>query len=164
MNLKQWILLFLVATLSVAVAIRYWSGDERAIRKQIGLVEALGSKAGDEKSIESLLRARQLAALFTDPSTLQVDAVDFSGAYSRKQIQDRIVMTRGFYTRATVVVHDLNITLTDKENAAIRCTLRVKGEGKNRPVADVQEMEAAMRKIQGDWLFSRLTLVEVLEQ
>lgn len=73
-------------------------------------------------------------------------------------------MVRGSYSQATVSIHDLNIIIAEKERATIRCTLRVKGEGKSQPVADVQELSAEMRKVQGDWLLASVTLVEVLER
>ncbi|MDD2467618.1 MAG: nuclear transport factor 2 family protein [Desulfobulbus sp.] len=164
MNLKKMILLTLIAAVASLVAIRYWPSDERAIRKQVAQIENLGSKARDEKPIESLLRARQLAALFSDPCTLQVETADFTGEYPRKQIQDRIVMARGLYTTTTVSVHDLSINIPNKETARVRCTLRVKGQGESRPVADVHELEAELHKVKGDWLFTQLTLVEVLER
>lgn len=164
MNLKKLMLAALVVIMAAIVAVRFWPGDERAIRKQIAVIETLGSKEGDEKSIESLLRARQLANLFTDPCALQVESADFRGEYPRKQIQDRIIMVRGYYTQATVSVHDLNITILEKERATLRCTLRVRGQGKTRPVADVQELAAELRKVEGDWLFASVTLVEVLER
>jgi len=163
-NLKKLLLAAMAAVMAVMVGLRYWPGDERAIRKQIAKIEALGSKTGDEKPIDSLLRARQLSALFHDPSTLQVESADFSGEYSRKQIQDRIIMVRSFYSKATVSIHDLNINLLDNDQATVLCTLRVKGEGNARPVADVQELEAGLRKIEGNWLFNKVTLVEVLER
>jgi len=163
-NLKKLILTAMVAVMVVMVGLRYWSSDERAIRKQVAKIESLGSKTRDEKPIDALIRARQLAALFHDPCSLQVESADFSGAYSRKQIQDRIVMARGFYTEAAVSVHDLSIHRIDNGQATLRCTLRVKGQGNNSAVADVQEVEADMRKVEGDWLFTQLTLVEVLER
>ena len=36
--------------------------------------------------------------------------------------------------------------------------------GKGQPVADVQELRAELRKIEGDWLLTHVTLIEVLER
>lgn len=165
-NLKNLILAVCLATVAVVAAVRFWPSDERAIRQQVAKIEALGSKASDEKTVESLLRARQLAELFADPSALQVEHANFTGQYPRKQIQERILLARGFYTSAIVSVHDLtiNIPTTDPKTATIHCTLRVKGEGKSQPVADVQELSAELHKINGDWLLASVTLVEVLER
>lgn len=165
-NVKTLVLTILVMIVATAAAWRFWPGDERAIRQQIAKIETFGSKASDEKPVESLLRARQLAELFADPSTLEVQTGNFTGQYPRKQIQERIVLARGFYISATVSVHDLAIDIhsSDPKTATIHCTLRVKGEGKSQPVADVQELSAQLRKVEGDWLFAAVTLVEVLER
>ena len=165
-NAKTLILAVLVVVVATVVALRFWPSDERAIRQQIAKIETLGSKARDEKPVESLLRARQLAELFADPSTLQVEHANFTGQYPRKQIQERIVLARGFYTSAKVSVHDLaiDIATTNPKSATIHCTLRVKGEGNAQPMADVQELSAELRKLNGDWLLTAVTLVEVLER
>lgn len=163
-NLKTMGIAALVMAVAIVMAVRYWPNDERAIRKQLALIETLGSKEADEKPIDSLLHARQLAELFNDPCIIQVESVDFQGQFPRKQIQDMIVMVRGHYTQATVSVHDLRITLPKKQSATLHCTMRVKGEGAARPVADVQELAAELRKVEDDWLFTSVTLVEVLER
>nr|WP_321468907.1 hypothetical protein [uncultured Desulfobulbus sp.] len=161
-NLNKLILLAAVTAVAVLVGLRFWQSDERAIGKQVAKIEALASKAREEKTLDSLLRARQLAAHFTDPCVLQVEAADISGDYSRKQLQDRIAMTRGFYTEAAVSVRDLDITLVDDTHATVLGTLLVKGEGNSQPVADLQGVEAEMDKIEGDWLVRKLTLMEVV--
>lgn len=164
-NLKTLVLTILVGV-AVVIAWHYWPSDERAIRKQLARIETLGSKEVAEKPLDSLLRARQLAELFTDPCTLQVETGDFSGQYPRKRIQERIALARGFYTRATVSLHDLAIDIpeTTPPTATVRCTLRVKGDGTSQQVADVQEVRAEMRKLKGEWLFAAVTLVEVLQR
>lgn len=165
-NLKTLVLAALVVVVATVAALRLWPSDERAIRQQIAKIETLGSKARDEKPVESLLRARQLAELFADPSSLEVESANFTGQYPRKQIQERIALARGSYTSATVSVHDLtlDISTTDPQTATLRCTLRVKGEGNSQPMADVQELSAELRKVEGDWLLAAVTLVEVLER
>lgn len=167
MNRKILVLALLVVAVAAVVAVRYWPNDERAIRKRIAHIETLGSKEASEKPVDSLVRARALATLFSDPCILKVESTDFNGAYSRKEIQDRIALVRGAYTSATVSVHDLAIEITDKKSATLRCTLRIKGASNastNSPVADVQELEAGLQKSEGDWFFSTVTVVEVLER
>lgn len=143
---------------------RFWPGDERAIRKQLALIEQAGSKKLTEQPIQSLVNARQLAALFHDPCQLEVETVDSAGEYSRKQIMDHITLVRASYTRASVSLHDVVVDIPQDATAVVRCTIRVQGEGTGLAVADVQELRADLRKIEGDWLFTGVRLVEVLER
>ena len=164
MNVKTVVLALVLAVLAGVLVIRFWPSDERAIRKQLTLIEETGSKAAAEQPLESLLRAKQLAGLFHDPCELIVETVKYQGEYSRKEIMDRINLVRNTYRTVRVALHDVVIEIGKEGTAVVRCTIRLSGEGKGQPVADVQELRAELRKIEGDWLFTSLTLVEVLER
>jgi len=142
----------------------FWPSDDRAIRKQLALIEEAGSKAAAEQPIEALFKARQIAELFADPCLLTMEAVRFAGSYPRKQIQDRIVMVRAFYAQARVSLHDVSIEIAETNTAAVRGTLRLRGEVKGEAIADVHEIRAEMKKIGDTWLFTSVTIVEVLER
>ena len=163
-NVKTLVLVILVAILAGYLAIRFWPGDERAIRKQLALIEEAGSKAAAEQPKEALFKARQIADLFADPCLLTMEAVRFAGSYPRKQIQDRIVMVRAFYAQARVSLHDVSIEVAETNTAAVRGTLRLRGEVKDEAIADVHEIRAEMKKISDTWLFTSVTIVEVLER
>jgi hypothetical protein len=157
-------LVILIAILAGYLAIRFWPGDERAIRKQLALIEEAGSKAAAEQPIEALFKAKQIADLFADPCLLTVETVHYAGSYPRKQIQDRIVMVRAFHTQASVALHDITIDITETSTAVVRGTIRLRGEVKGEAIADVHELRAEMEKMDGRWLFTSVTIVEVLER
>ncbi|ADW18281.1 hypothetical protein Despr_2134 [Desulfobulbus propionicus DSM 2032] len=163
-NKKTIVLGLLLVVAAVVLVVRLWPSDERAIRKQLALIEEAGSKEASEQPLESLLKAKQLAALFHDPCELIVEAVTYHGLYSRKEIMDRINLVRANYRTARVSLHDVTIAIPGDNNAVVNCTIRLSGEGKGQPVADVQELRAELRKIEGDWLLTHVTLIEVLER
>jgi hypothetical protein len=43
-------------------------------------------------------------------------------------------------------------------------TIRLRGQGRGEAIADVQELRAEMGKIDGQWLFTAVELIEVLER
>jgi len=153
-----------VAFVAAVAAYRFWPGDERAIRGQLALVEEMGSKDEAEQPMDGLVRAAQLAALFDDPCQLTVESTRHAGSFSRKQIQDRIVLVRTSFARVRVSLHDIVIDRIDNGTAALHGTLRLSGQGTGDPVADVQEVRVEMARIDGQWLFTAVTLVEVLER
>ncbi|MBM9614534.1 hypothetical protein JWJ90_09550 [Desulfobulbus rhabdoformis] len=164
MNSKKLILVGIVAVILIILGFTLWPGDKRAIRKQVARMEELASKAPDEKAIDSLFRARNMAKLFHDPCTLEIEYADFVGEYSRKNIQDRIVLARNSFSQVKVSTHDLDISLLGNKQASLLCTLRITGKGAGSQVGDVQELEANLKKMDGDWLFTKLAMVEVLER
>ena len=154
----------LVAVAVIVLVVRFWPSEERAIRARLAMIEKIGSKAGAEQPLESLSKARQIAGLFNDPCQLVIESVNHAGSYSRRQIQERIVMVRAAYVTATVSFHDLNIVLAGSDTATVSGTIRVRGQGMSGPVADVRELRAEMAKIDDQWLMTGVTLVEILER
>lgn len=163
-NVKTLVLILSITILAGYLAFRFWSSDDRAIRKQLAVIEEAGSKEPAEQSIEALFKARQIAALFSDPCWLTVASANHGGEYPRKQIQDRMLMVRGFYTQAKVSLHDITIDLSPEKTAVVRGTIRLRGEGAGEKVADVHELRAEMRPIDGKWLLTAVEIVEVLER
>ena len=163
-NVKTLGVAALVAVAVIVLAIRFWPSEERAIRARLAVIEKTGSKAGAEQPLESLSKARQIAGLFGNPCQLVIESANHAVSYSRQQIQERIVMVRAAYVTATVSLHDLAVVLTGKDTATVSGTIRVRGQGSSGPVADVRELQAGMAKIDGHWLLTEVTLVEVLER
>ena len=157
------ILLFVVLAVGFAL-FRWLPGEEKAIRKQLAVFEQTASKKSDEQAVESLLKARRIAGLFNDPCQFSVDAADFTGTFSRQQIMDRINLVRAAYGSVTIKLYDIAIDFPEENRAAVRLTLRLSGQSREYAVADVQEVSATLEKIEGDWLFTTVRIVEVLSR
>ncbi len=158
------VVVVLIVLVAAVCTFRFWPSDERAIRKQLAVIEESGFKEPTEKSIEALFKAKQIAELFSDPCRLTVTSANHVGEYPRKQIQDRILMVRASYTQASVALHDMTIDISETNTAVVRCTIRLRGEGRGEAIADVHELRAEMGKIDGKWLLTAVEIVEVLER
>jgi hypothetical protein len=158
------VVVVLIVLVAAVCTFRFWPSDERAIRKQLAVIEESGSKEPAEKSIEALFKAKQIAEIFSDPCRLTVASANHVGEYPRKQIQDRLLMVRSSYTQASVTLHDMTIDISPEKTAVVRCTIRLRGESTGEKVADVHELRAEMRPIDGKWLLTAVEIVEVLER
>ena len=163
-NSKTILIAVVIALVAGASAWFWWSGDERAIRKQLALITEAGSRAENEPPMEGLVKATQMAALFSDPCQLTVEMAHHEGSYARKQIQERILLVRSWFVQVEVTLHDIAIGRIENKTTTVRGTIRLRGKATGDLVADVQEFKAEMAKIDGKWLFTSVTLVEVLER
>lgn len=163
-NVKTVLIAGLITLVVGFVVVRMWPSDVRAIRAQLAVIEEAGSKERGEQQVEGLVRVRQLAELFNDPCRLTVETIKHEGSYPRRQIQDRIAMVRALFTEVKVALHDVVIEVTAKDTAVVRGTIRLQGARTGEPMADVQELKAEMGKRDGRWLFTAVTIVEVLER
>ena len=164
MNSKTILVTVAIALIAGVAAWFWWSGDERAIRKQLALIEEAGSKVENEPPMEGLVKATQMAALFSDPCRLKVEAAQHEGSYARKQIQDQIFMVRSWFVQVEVRLHDIAIGRIENKTTTVRGTIRLRGKVTGDLVADAQDFKAEMSKVDGKWLFTAVTLVEVLER
>ena len=164
MTVKHLGIVVLIALVAGVCAVRFWPSDERAIRKQLALIETAGSKAAAEKPVEGLLKTRRVAELFSDPCRLTVTSAGHVGDYSRKQIQDRIALVRAAYEQASVSLYDVAIDISGEKTAVVRGTIRLRGKSAGETVADVHELRAEMGKTDGNWLFTAVEIVQVLER
>lgn len=158
------IIIAVIALVSCLAVWFWWSGDGRAIRKQLVMIEETGSKAENEPPVEGLVKASQLAALFGDPCQVVVEVTQHEGAYARKQIQDHILLMRSSFVQVAVTMHDIVIERIKNKTTAVRGTIRLRGKAMGEPLADVYGFKAGMAKIDGRWLFTSLTIIEVVER
>lgn len=163
-NIKNTVIVLLVVLAVGFIAFRFWPSDERAIRKQLALIEEAGSRDPAEKPVEFLMKSRQIAGLFNDPCELTVEAADYRGVFDRKQIMDRITLVRSSFNRVIVDLYDISIDFPEKQTAAVSLTLRLRSESGSDTIADVHEVAATLRKIEGTWLVTSVRIVEVLER
>ena len=164
MSRKAIIAIVMVAVLVAGVvSYRLWFSDERAIKKQLALVEKEGSKAEGEQPMDGLIKAVKIAALFSDPCQLIVESVRYDGSYSRKDIQEYIMLVRSLFTRVEVSMHDVVIDRIVNKTTVVRGTLRLHGKATGEAVADAYKFQAEAAKIDGEWLFTSVTIVELLE-
>ncbi|MCL1980824.1 MAG: nuclear transport factor 2 family protein [Proteobacteria bacterium] len=154
----------IIALVAGLAAWFWWSGDERAIRKQLARIEAVGSKTETEPPVEGLVKATQLAALFSDPCRFTVQEGRHEGSYGRKRTQEHILMIRSWFAQVAVTLHDIIIERIENKTAAVRGTIRLQGKDTGGALAEAQEFTAEMAKIEGKWLFTSVTFIEVLER
>ncbi len=160
------IVVFTGITLTI-MAVFLWfhlNGDVRQINKQLQSLTELTSKSKKESSIKSLQKAAEIGKIFNDPCILNLDQYDHTGSYSRKRIIDRILMVRAMSQQVSVSFYDTDIQVTEEKQANISTTMYAKGIENHNKSADIRELAMIMEKIDGDWLITSVTFVEVLEQ
>ncbi|HJO62879.1 MAG TPA: hypothetical protein QF571_08690, partial [Desulfobacterales bacterium] len=94
-------------------------------------------------------------SLFADICRLKVTATSFSGEYTPKEIIDRTIMARASFAQATIKFYDVNIDFPIDGVANVVATVRLTGKSsREKDVVDTHEIEAILKKIDGDWLFT----------
>ncbi len=137
---------------------------EKQVRKQLDrLVEYVDKEPG-EPAMTTLTKIGGVGKLFADTCRVEVDRPPMEGEFSRKEVMGRINMARGYFSELHLGLYDVSILFPSDSRAEVLLTLRINGTRDNEENVDTRELEFTLDRINKKWLFSRVRMVEVLEQ
>ncbi|MCW5554612.1 MAG: hypothetical protein KIS67_20935 [Verrucomicrobiae bacterium] len=151
----------------IALGVWLWTiffpSPEKVIRKRLAEVARLASFAPDEGLIPRAANIQKLASYFDSEVTLTVD-----WRRGTQQIMaDRDEMTqlalaiRSNLRSLKVQLLDLNVMLAaDKQSAVVELTARASAPAE--PDFLIQEMKFTLKKVDNEWLISRIETVRTL--
>ena len=153
----------------VLLALGWWAwtmlfpGPEKLIRKRLAEVAATASYAGNEGALARLAHVQKFASCFS----LDVEVViDLSprGSHTlsgRDEVSQAMMAVRSHLSALHVEFLDANVDLAaDRQSAVVDLTLKLTAPGETDFAA--QEMKFTLRKINGDWLITRVETVKTL--
>ncbi len=167
---RNTVILLVILGLVAAGFIILRSTPEKQVRKQLDqLVESVDKEPG-EPTMTTLTKIGAMGKLFADTCQVTVDRPPMEGEFSRKEVMDRINMARNYFSELHLRLHDVSILLPTDSRAKVLLTLRIHGihgiHGihDNEENIDTRELELILDRKDRKWMFSRVKVVEVLEQ
>jgi hypothetical protein len=161
--MNKFIALFLVCMVAAATYILFPS-DERAIRSNLDDLADYCSTTGNDKAIAALTKISLAGKLFQDPCQVEVKSFDISRELGRKEVTDHILMMKKMMPATRFTFSDTDILFPGDKRAELSTTLRLTGKARDNRFTDAYELSILLSKVEGDWLFSSVTVVEFIEQ
>jgi hypothetical protein len=150
-----------------ALGIWLWTvlfpGPEKVIRKRLTELARTASSAPGESDLVRLAAARNLAGFFSTSVELQVELPELSrrDSIDREEITQAAFVVRSRAGGLKVKFPDINVTVAqDKQSAVADLTVQANISGESDSI--VQEMKFTLRKINGQWLITRVETVRTL--
>jgi len=157
----------IIATLIIALAAAWHMtrSDKRKIKKRFDLFSGYLLKEGPENAVMMALKVKNIGTLFDEKCLLEVEKYMLTGTYSPEQITSYAATARARFTNVELKFYDISIEFPGKNIAHISATSTISGTMKSGEVAnDAHEIVAEMKKVEKNWLFSKMSVVEVLEK
>lgn len=159
-----------VLALAVLAALGFWlytiffPSPEKLIRRRLTQVEELASFGKGEGLIPAALSVQKLGECFAPEVEIFVDWREGEHVIAgRDEIRERAAAVRQAFRALTVEFLDKTVSLgADKESADVALTARVKVPDEKDFF--VQEMKFTLKKINGEWLITRVQTVKTLSQ
>lgn len=158
-----------IVLLAALVGLGIWSGrfffpsPEQAIRKRLGELAQMASFSTSESGPAKVLNSEILSSFCTADVEMNIDIPGrarqtFSG---RPEVLKAAMWARSLPSSLQIEFLDVNVAVNpDKVSAVANLTGRGKIPGEKDFL--VQELKFTLKKVEGDWLISRIETVKTL--
>ncbi len=151
-----------------AVAILYFllhKSEEDKVKLQLELLGKHVSMETGEKPVTAVTKAKNTRDLFAEISRLEIPAYSLDGSFTHGDISSLLISSRSYFSRFTLEFKDINVEITEEDKAEAEVTVRLSGKLTSGERTDeTHELECKFKKIEGEWLFSGITAVAVLQK
>lgn len=157
------VLLAVVIALGVWLWTIFFPSPEKLIRQRLAEVARLASFAPNEGLILRAANIQKLASQFDSEVMLTVDWRHGTQQIvaDREELTQLALAIRSNLRSLKVQLLDLNVILAaDKQSAVVELTVRASAPGE--PDFLIQEMKFTLKKVDNEWLISRVETVRTL--
>lgn len=162
---KASILAVLILALGILAIWRFFPDEEKKVRKQFDRFGEYASKAGDENPLATASKIKKVISLFTDPCEVEIPFTALAGKYNHQEIGAYAAGFRSRFSELSFRFDDFTVLFPEKEVAEVEVTGRLTGKQINgERVNETRELQCLLKKLEGQWLFYRFEVVEVLKK
>ena len=160
---------FRLVLLAAVCGLGFWlwtvlfPGPEKIVLKKIGGLAATATVNANDSNLARAGKAVRLAGFFATDAQIVINIPDLAShnVSGRDEIKERAMA--GFASIPSLKVQFFDATATvgpDKQTADVSCTVRISTS--NSKDFGVQELHFQFKKIDGNWLISRVETVKTL--
>ena len=111
------------------------------------------------------IRVRGIGALFADTSVIESSLYDLSGTYTPDNINTLAAAISSRFKKLSMKFYDIQVVFPEEGRSKVSLTVTLKGLSKYEgQIKETHELDVELIDLDGDWYFSRISLVEVLEK
>lgn len=155
------VVIYSVAAVASLALFFYMRSDAVRIRRAFGEVAEVVSKESSENIMESMARARHVAARLAEPCRCSVTGRDGWSTVSREHAAGAVLTFRAGLNNLRVTFGDLKISSAD--GAALvtgKALLDGAPSSTDFPLPRKMSFEAELKEVDGKWLFTRIKASE----
>ncbi len=142
----------------------YYYSDTRVIKRQLDTLALELSKQGQEATLQTALKIREIATMLPDSCLVHIPERDFQESVEKDLIIRYLLYQRNRYQTLSVSFVDPVIELPVKGEALVRSMVRLvrkKSEG-TEPVEVISNVEIVLGKGEEKWQLRQVILPEIL--
>jgi hypothetical protein len=159
-------IIFLAVALSLGVWLwaAWFPNPKQAVRNRLNKVAQLASFSANEGNISRVANVQKLGRLFAEDVQVMVDipGTESHTFTSREEVMQVALAAKRLGDGLKAEFLDMNIEMgTGDQSALVDLTLKAKVGGESDLI--VQELKFTLKKLDGDWLITRVETVRTLK-
>ncbi len=164
-NQKNVVIAALMAIGAMIVFFLFFQSDEAKIKKKFYKLAEKVEKNDDEHDLIAAKKAHEIEQMFTGSVRIEIPSYSVDKTFPRSEISPHVLYARTLYQKMTLEFHDFQFQFPSEEKATVDLTGVFKATTRSgEPVNEIHEAECTLKKIDGEWLFTGIRGVEVLER
>ena len=165
MKIKYLLVGALIVVVGIVLAITLIPSEEKRVKRQFHLLSEWVSKSPEENALTMLQKMKNIGTLFDEHCEMKIVDQSLSGSYTRQEVSTYAGSARSYVSQLDLKFYDLRIVFPEKEIARVNLTARLTGRSTaGERVDETRELECVLRKIDKQWLFSQIEVIEVLKK
>ena len=159
------VLVIALAGLGVWLWTVLFPSPEKVIRRRLLELACAVSSPGNESDLARLAAARRVAGYFSTNVELNIESPRFGrhNFTDREEITQAVYYARSHPGGVRVTFPDVNVTVApDRQSADVELTVEARLGGD--PDTTVQAMKFTLRRVDGQWLITRVETVRTLSR
>ncbi len=162
---RKWVIIAVIISAAALAAFSLFPGEGKKVKKQFSLLAHYASKDEEENILAMARKMKSLESLFAESCEVTAPPYSLEGNFSRTDLAGMATRARMPFAHLTLSFHDLSVSFPDQETARVVLTGEVRGKSsRGTAVQEVREIECVLKKYQGEWLFRKWEIVEVLKR
>lgn len=165
MRIKYLLVIVLMVVVGMVVMITLLPSEEKKVKKQFQLLSERVSKSPGENGVTLLQKIKNIGTMFDEHCEMKIPDQSVSGSYTRQEISTYAGSTRSYLSQLDLKFYDLHILFPENETARVNLTARLTGMSTaGERIDETRELECLLRKIDHQWLFRQIEVIEVLKK
>ena len=149
----------------IVVAITLIPSEEKKVKRQFTLLSEWVSKSPEENAFTMLQKMKNIGTLFDEHCEMKIPDQSLSSSYTRQDISTFAGSARSYVSQLDLKFYDLLVIFPEKGVARVNLTARLTGRSTaGERVDETRELECVLRKIDKQWVFSQIEVIEVLKK
>jgi len=164
-KIKHLLVSAVIVVAGIVVIITLIPSEEKRVKRQFAFLSEWVSKSPEENAFTMLQKMKNIGTLFDERCEMKIPDQSLSGSYTRQEVSTYAGSARSYVSQLDLKFYDLRIIFPEKEIAKVDVTARITGRSTaGEQMDETRELECVLRKLDKQWLFSQIEVIEVLKK